>query len=420
MDENGTGEQKRVEGTSIAWERKVRMRILVVDDSLSTRLMLVNCLVHWGYEPLTARDGEEGYEMVCRERIHMVITDWTMPKMDGLELCRKIRRTPLPSYVYTIILTARDSTGELVTAMEAGADDYLSKPFDKDELKARIRAGERILNLEKELEDRNRKLLSAYSTIREDLEAAARFQKHFLPQSDHHGISNFLFDWIFMPCRFVAGDTFNHMRLSERHLGFFLIDVAGHGVAASMLSFTLNKVLSSGELFSTPPAGATGDEACVEPAPSKVMEHLNRRFAADDETMQYFTMVCGVIDLRESLARVSVAGHPALIHLSPDGQYKLVGSGSFPVGLNPHAQFEEWVFPVMPGDRLFLYSDGVTECTGLADEPFSEERLITRLRQWKDLPLRKVMENLEQSLREWSCSAEFEDDITVLAVERMP
>ena len=103
----------------------------------------------WGYDVTLACDGHEAREILWRpEAPNLVVSDWMMPHMNGLELCRKVRQTGESHYVYFIILTAKDKKKDVVEALEAGADDYVLKPFDKDELKCRIKIGERILDLE--------------------------------------------------------------------------------------------------------------------------------------------------------------------------------------------------------------------------------------------------------------------------------
>ena len=394
------------------------MRILIVDDELTMRLLLSGILTRKGYEVFTALDGIEAMAILKKEKIQLVISDWLMLRMDGLELCRQIRAASFPGYVYVIILTGKDSKGELIAAMESGADDYIVKPFDKDELIVRIRAGERVLNLEKDLEDRNEKLSKAFSIIRKDLEAAAILQKVLLPKANR-ALSGFLFDWIFLPCSFVAGDTFNYMELDSDHICFFLLDVSGHGVQAAMLSFTLTKTLSSLILPGNPAEISCG----VGPqqhlfSPAETVHELNLRFQADDETMQYFTMIYGIMDTRDGRVTLVQAGQPSPIHMRKGQEPVLVGNGGFAVGLNPHATFEELEFYLKPGERIILYSDGITECTNQDGKEFSTERLMNLLQKWQGLPLNALMEKVEKSLREWRGSDELEDDMSLLAIER--
>jgi sigma-B regulation protein RsbU (phosphoserine phosphatase) len=394
------------------------MRILIVDDDMSTRLLLSRFLTSWGHEVLTASDGVEALEVLEREGIQLVISDWLMPRMDGIELCTRIRSSSFPGYVYVIILTAKDSKGELITAMEAGADDYIAKPFDKNELNVRIRAGERVLNLEKDLEDRNEKLTKAFSIMRKDLEAAAKMQKDLLPRPSRNP-SGFSFDWIFLPCSFVAGDTFHYLELDDDLVCFFLLDVSGHGVPAAMLSFTLTKTLTSLAFPENPLKVYCENEQQFDIAsPAAAVRELNRRFPADDETMQYFTMIYGILNNRDGRVTFTQAGQPPPIHMRKGAAPMLVGSGGFPVGLNPHATFEELELYLQPGERFILYSDGITDCTNRDGQEFSTERLIGILEEWRDLPLRSLMERLEASLREWRGSDELEDDMSLLAIER--
>ncbi|MCZ7624442.1 MAG: response regulator [Candidatus Methylomirabilis sp.] len=219
------------------------MRILIVDDDVDMRRLLLGILQRWGYDVVPASDGAEAWDILQNQSISFVITDWIMPNLDGLKLCRRIREGRLDRYIYIILLTAKNSKDELIKGMEAGADDFLIKPFNVGELKVRIRAGERIVSLEHNLEEQNRKLQEAYSRIREDLDAAVAMQRSLLPNHTLV-VPGFAFEWMFAPCHFVAGDIFNVFQLDDHRVGFYILDVAGHGIPAAMLSVTLSTLLS--------------------------------------------------------------------------------------------------------------------------------------------------------------------------------
>ena len=124
------------------------MRILIADDDPVSTLMLSKTVERWGYDPLIARDGLEAWEHITgKTPPELAIIDWMMPKLDGIELCTRVRAMAMPNPLYLILLTARTRRQDLVAGLEAGADDYLTKPFDPDELRARIHVGVRTLGL---------------------------------------------------------------------------------------------------------------------------------------------------------------------------------------------------------------------------------------------------------------------------------
>ena len=128
------------------------MRVLIADDDPATLLFLEGVLGDWGYEVVTARDGTEAWERLQRaDSPPLAILDWMMPGLDGVEVCRKVRQQSEAAYVYLILLTRLDRTEDLVLGMEAGADDYVSKPFEEQELRVRLRAGGRIVELQETL-----------------------------------------------------------------------------------------------------------------------------------------------------------------------------------------------------------------------------------------------------------------------------
>jgi signal transduction histidine kinase len=141
------------------------MKVLIADDSPVMRTLLRSCLQAWQYEVVEADDGAAAWELFQRGDFALVLTDWLMPEMDGLELTRHIRAHDQPGYVYIILLTAKSEKADLVEAMDAGADDYLAKPFDRDELRVRIREGERIIRLERTLAEQNRQLRETQAAL---------------------------------------------------------------------------------------------------------------------------------------------------------------------------------------------------------------------------------------------------------------
>ncbi len=144
------------------------MKVLIADDDPVSRRLLQNYLQKWGYEVTVAVNGAEAWRFFEQDEFPVVISDWMMPELDGPELIRRIRACSKPNYVYTILLTARAQKEDLVEGMEAGADDFVSKPFDRDELHVRLRAGERIIKLEQALKEQNRALLEAQAALKQN------------------------------------------------------------------------------------------------------------------------------------------------------------------------------------------------------------------------------------------------------------
>lgn len=148
------------------------MRILYIDDKAEIRTLLGRYLESWGYDALGAPDGETGWNLIQEHRPSIVITDWIMPDLEGPALCRRIREAGFPEYTYVIMLTARKD--DVVAGMEAGADDFIGKPFNKEELKVRLKAAERIVHLERELaltnqglQEKNRRLEESEEQLRQ-------------------------------------------------------------------------------------------------------------------------------------------------------------------------------------------------------------------------------------------------------------
>lgn len=250
--------------------------------------------------------------------------------------------------------------------------------------------------------------------MEQDLRMAARVQQSLLPPSDLEA-GSLRIAHAFHPCDDLAGDGVGIVPLPDHRMGLYLLDVSGHGVGAALLSFTLNHLLSpavEGALL----AGAAGDVPAVVP-PARVAERLNRQFPMD-RSRQYFTFVYGVIDTQSGVFEYVIAGHPAPVFLPFDGPTRLVEGGGFPIGMIDNAVFEEARLTMAPGDRLFFYTDGVTEALNAAEEEFGIDRLMSEIDRCRDLPLRTGLDAIAGSVRDW-CGGQLRDDVSLLGVERI-
>jgi DNA-binding response OmpR family regulator len=143
------------------------MRILIAEDDLVSRRMLEATLIRWGYEVLVTSDGEAAWRALRdQDAPRMAILDWMMPGLDGIDVCRKVRSLPASAPPYVILLTAKGSKTDIVSGLQAGADDYIVKPFDREELQARVQAGVRILSLQASLAARVRELEEALARVK--------------------------------------------------------------------------------------------------------------------------------------------------------------------------------------------------------------------------------------------------------------
>lgn len=400
------------------------MRILIAEDDRTSRRVLERTLTKWGYEVVSTRDGAEAWEILQSEDTpSMAILDWEMPEIDGIELIRRIRANQSSDYIYTVILTAKSQKKDIITGIESGADDYLSKPFDQNELRARLRAGERIINLEqklahknKELGSANRIISSANTRMKKDLDAAAKIQQTLLPKTPPK-IDGVEVSWLFKPCDELAGDILNAFCLDDKHLGLYLLDVSGHGVSAALLSVTLSRILSPIEgqssMLRVNENGA-GEYRIVSPA--EVADNLNKRFQLDQETGQYFTLIYGILNTKSYEFCFVNAGHPHPFLLSQGKCSSPQRSSGLPIGFLEEHVYEEKTVQLKPGDRIYFYSDGITE-TMRNDEQFGADRLMKLARQHSSESLKNHLDSIVNDVQKFGGNEKFVDDISIMAIE---
>ena len=398
------------------------MKILLVDDDPVARSIHSMLLHTQGHEVIEAADGELAWRLVEQGQISFVVSDWMMPNLAGVDLCRRIRAAEFENYVYVILCTSKGAKADLIEGMDAGADDFVVKPISPEELRVKVRAGGRVLSLQQGLSEKNRELgrinaqlHSAHTLVEEDLKAAAWMQQRLLPllTQQAHGVRC---AWRLQPCGYIAGDIFNLFPLDESEVGFYLLDVSGHGVPAAMMSVTLSVLLTPDATHGSPLKrydASTGRSLVL--SPDEVVRELNRRFQSKDD--RYFTILYGVFDIRSSRLRFAQAGHPCPI-LIRDGQEPVIlGEGGMPVGLWPEIEFDCFEVSVRPHDRILLYSDGVTECVSRSGDAFGEERLLRYLWEQQPMPLEELLTGLFTEVTAWHGNSDFADDISLLAIE---
>jgi len=392
------------------------MTILVAEDDRATRLRIVVSLKGWGYDVVEAVDGQDAWEKFQEIDPAIIITDWQMPNMDGVELIRNIRADKEDvTYHYTILLTSRSEMKDLVEGLESGADDFVAKPFDKDELRVRVAGGVRIVELEHELEEQNSKLEASNQRMKESLLSAAKIQQSFLPATELT-IGGVQFAHRYLPCDELAGDTLNILPLDDRYVAIYNIDVSGHGVPAALLSVHLSRILTRlrGPDKILLKTQEDGTRAPVSPA--KVLKKLNRRFMCDASNEQYFTMNYGVLDLKERRLRYSSAGHPGPVIVSK-GEMKILQAMPPAVGFIPDPEFQEATLDLSAGDRLLFYTDGVYEVMNKEGEEYGEERFAEEFAKAVDQPLKKSLQSLIFAARKWCGGEPFDDDVSLMAIE---
>lgn len=395
------------------------MRILVAEDERVTRASLVRQLTAWGHTVSAAADGEEAWGLFGAGEFDMVITDWEMPSVSGVELIERIRRQARAGYVYIIMLTGRSDKADIVRGIEAGADDFVSKPFDREELRVRLLAGERVVRLERALNDQNAALRAASERLHHDLRAAARVQRSMLPRGEIE-TARVRTAWKYIPTEELCGDAVGLFMVAERHLVAYVLDVSGHGVPAALLSVTAMHSLSPSADAAAFAAG-TGDGAgggAATSSPRTVVSDLNRRFASTDNDGRYMTMVLCVLDTHTGVLTFARAGHPPPLVVRQGRSLAVPDDGGMPVGLYDEAEFVDAQVQLHKGDRVVLLSDGVIE---QLDPPqrvqFGTEKVESLFVGHAGEAGHQVIDRTIEALTAWAGTRSFADDVSLMCID---
>lgn len=394
------------------------MRVLVADDDAGYRLILQRFLESWGHEVITAANGAEAWDLFQESDPSMILTDWMMPDMDGIELIRRIRSCHRPNYVFVILLTARSSKEDLLRGMQAGADDFIVKPVDRDELRVRIQVSERILRLEDSLLAQYRNLAEKNAQMEADLQLAYETQRALLPQvyptfpaSASADESALAFHHQYLPSGTVGGDFFDVQALSDTEAGIFICDVMGHGVRAALLTAMVR--------------GLVEELKPLARQPGEFLAGLNRDLVAilgNTDVLMFLSAFYLVLDTDTGGIRFANAGHPSPFQVQRHdrGIAPLPlpgGKASPPVGVRTQIQYPVADANLSHGDLLVLFTDGVLDVANAEEENFGEERLAQTLLQRVQLPLPQLVDETIEELKRFSGGRGFPDDVCLLGIE---
>ncbi len=353
----------------------------------------------------------------------LVLSDWVMPGMDGLEFCRRFRMLSGDHYGYFILLTSKSEKTEVVKGLESGADDFLSKPVNAHELRARINAGDRILKMQRELTHKNRvitdtleELRRLYDSLDNDLIEAKKLQQS-LVRERYRDFGTGAASLMLHSSGHVGGDLVGHYRISDHRIGLYAIDVSGHGVSSALVTARLAGYLSSSSPEQNIALKALPDGGHTYLSPAEVVSYLNNIVFSEMETEHYFTMLLAVIDLQTGAVQLAQAGHPHPILLRHGGKIEKIGSGGFPVGLIEGAQFEEFETKLNIGERLLILSDGVIECPDQDGELLGDEGLENLLTDLYKQPTETLLETLHWRLDALTDGAGLPDDVSGILFE---
>ena len=454
--------------------------VVIAEDSRVQGKVLQQRLIAAGYDAHVGINGELALELVQKLKPDIVVSDIEMPKMNGYELCSAIKQSEELKRCPVILLSTLNDAEDIIKGLAAGADNYITKPYDIKFLIARIedlrsnpvqdvdlessstipvtlggqvyevRSGrQQTLNLlvsvfenavekNKELHRSNEHLilakekLSAWNTqleslnsqlnefnsrMKRDLQAAARMQQSLLP-NEAIEVPEVAVAWDYTPCEELAGDFLNYAKLDENTLGLYVVDVCGHGAASALLAVAIGRVLST-------VVSATSLLVRLDPftgkrvvtPPTTVVGELNKRFPMESQGGLHFTILYGVLDLRTKLFRYACAGHPQPVHL-PKGQKAVFASGEgLAVGWVDDVEFDEFTLQLATGDRLLLYSDGVPEAMDASLEQLTNQRMLDELDASREKTLGDQVIHVREIVNEWCKPKGPLDDVSILLVE---
>jgi sigma-B regulation protein RsbU (phosphoserine phosphatase) len=398
-------------------------RVLVLDDSRAQRVLLCALLRRWGHEVVECATPQEALAAVTDPAIGLIISDWVMPGLSGPEFCRRLRTLRREGYVYVILLTSLSEDSALAEGLEAGADDFLTKPVRPPELRARLNAGARIVAMQRDLVEKNRllsgtlgELRTLYDALDQDLDEARRLQRSQMQDRFRRFETVDVSLWL-KASGHIGGDMVGCFPVDDRTVGLFGLDVSGHGVAAAMIAARVAGILSAATPDQNIALTRRRDGTLCALAPHLAAARLNEMILNEIRAERYFTLALGFLDLITGRMWLVQAGHPHPLILRADGRVEFVGGGGLPIGLIEGAAYETVELSLAPGDRMLICSDGLIECpdpNGHALDEAGLARLVAEVAHHRGP---RFLSALEAGLAVHACTESFPDDASAVLIE---
>ncbi|MEN8190117.1 MAG: SpoIIE family protein phosphatase [Thermodesulfobacteriota bacterium] len=366
--------------------------ILIVEDNPASREIMEVRLRASDYDVIMAVDGLEGLEMAREHKPDLILLDILMPKMDGLEMCSRIKSDPTLPFMPVIIVTAKTDSKDIVSGLESGGDDYLTKPVDHTALVARVKSMLRI----KELHDN---VLEQSARLKRQLKTAATIQSLFWPKiPDLGGASHIWADSV--PASYVGGDLYDIITMADNSLLVYVADVADKGVPAALIMAALSTIIRS--------------EALVHDNISSLLQTVNNKLynlAADEG---YFATII-LVRYWPSGGRMQLirAGHLYPLWIERGCVKNLPPLKGISLGILTDVQFDLEEITLSPGESLLLFSDGVAEATNREQELYGDDRVHSHIATSDSPPWGK---DLMEAVRRWQGETEANDDVTILEI----
>ena len=384
-------------------EEQETSKILVVDDEpRNVRILQIQLNAH-GYTVCTAEDGLEALDTVEKENPDLILLDINMPRMDGFEVVKRIRANKATEFIPIVMITAlRDTRENRIRSIEAGADDFIEKPFDSLEVLARVRSLLRIKGYQDTLAKHNARL-------EEELQMARSIQEILIPQNGVQELSGFRIASRCCPEMAVGGDFYDVWEIVPNRLGIFISDVMGHGVSAAFVTVFIKTILAE-------------FQELIADNPGHLLEILNTRFndLISSRLFMFATAFCGIIDLNKGELICANAGHsfPFLY----DGHRRIysaisdknTGNG---LGIWRESVYETIRYPFDRLSRIFLYTDGVYEAKNPQGQEFTIERLQELVNECAEQPAGELIASVSEAVDAFTANCPKDDDLTLLAVE---
>ena len=323
-----------------------RARILVVDDDAISRKILAQLLASAGHDSRECEDGAKALQLIHAKPPSLLLLDFDMPGLNGAEVLRRLRSDadPAVAQIPAIMLTGHGSEESEVSCLQAGADDFVTKPINAAVLLARIETQLRLRSMRRQLERQNDELEGWRRNLERDLEAARLTQQSLIPQKPPP-LPGWQVATCYRPVIQVGGDIYGWLPMKDSRILFWIADGTGHGAAAALLT-TLAKLLFHH-------GGVEHD------APTTVMERVNSDFRSIFGARSFMTAMCVALDPASGDASVVGAGHPPLLVIRDNGATESIASIAPPLGLIEHPEFTETVIGFEAGDAFLLYTDGL-------------------------------------------------------------